>query len=312
MLNNSINYFNLIKNKMIKKTVDKSDLITLGVRDTNFNNDYKPVVITGEDFVNNITENVLDVIFIPPGATGATGATGLQGPAGPQGAVGPAGLTWQGAWVSGTSYVADDAVGYGGASYFCILATNGTTNPATDTTHWALLASQGAVGPQGPAGASAAGIRNIGTIVEGNPVTGGVANQHYASASILVPANSLATNSVIQTSWGVYRIGWNTVQTGIFINTVNSLVGATRIATGANGTNDGGWFRNERDFQKIGNKIFGFNFNQQIANDISFTNNTRDVVTIDPTVDLYIIFTILQTNPAETATINRVRMVEHT
>jgi hypothetical protein len=102
------------------------------------------------------------------------------------------------------------------------------------------------------------------------------------------------------------------MQTGIFINTTNSLVGATRIATGANGTNDGGWFRNEREFQKIGNKIYGFNFNQQIANDISFTSNTRDVVTINPAADLYIMFTILQLTTSETATINRVRMVEHT
>jgi hypothetical protein len=83
---------------------------------------------------------------------GPTGPQGNTGPTGPQGPVGPAGLEWQGEWVSGTSYVADDAVGYDGASWFCILATSGTTNPDVDTTHWALLASQGAVGPTGPAG----------------------------------------------------------------------------------------------------------------------------------------------------------------
>ena len=83
---------------------------------------------------------------------GPVGPQGNTGPTGPQGPVGPAGLEWQGEWVSGTSYVADDAVGYDGASYFCILATSGTTAPDVDTTHWALLASQGAVGPTGPAG----------------------------------------------------------------------------------------------------------------------------------------------------------------
>lgn len=95
---------------------------------------------------------------------GAQGPQGVQGPAGPLGPVGPAGLNWQGAWVSGTSYVADDAVGYNGASYFCILATSGTSNPTVATTNWALLASQGAqgiqgvqgpTGPQGPAGEGA-------------------------------------------------------------------------------------------------------------------------------------------------------------
>jgi hypothetical protein len=83
---------------------------------------------------------------------GPAGPQGVQGPAGPVGPVGPAGLEWQGAWVSGTSYVEDDAVGYDGASWFCILATSGTDAPDVDTTHWALLASQGAQGIQGVAG----------------------------------------------------------------------------------------------------------------------------------------------------------------
>jgi hypothetical protein len=81
---------------------------------------------------------------------------GPTGPAGPQGPVGPAGLRWRGSWVSGTSYIADDAVGYNGASYFCILATSGTSNPTVATSNWALLASQGAVGPAGPTGATGA------------------------------------------------------------------------------------------------------------------------------------------------------------
>lgn len=94
----------------------------------------------------------------PAGPQGPTGATGATGPAGP---IGPAGLTWKGAWTSGASYVKDDAVGYNGASWFCILATSGTTTPNLDTTHWALMAAQGATGPagatgpQGPAGGGA-------------------------------------------------------------------------------------------------------------------------------------------------------------
>jgi hypothetical protein len=83
---------------------------------------------------------------------GPIGPQGNTGPTGPQGPVGPAGLEWQGEWVSGTPYVEDDAVGYDGASWFCILATSGTTAPDVDTTHWALLASQGAIGPTGPEG----------------------------------------------------------------------------------------------------------------------------------------------------------------
>jgi hypothetical protein len=91
------------------------------------------------------------------GTTGATGATGATGPAGAQGPVGPAGLNWQGAWSASGTYVVDDAVGYGGASWFCIANVGpSVTTPDLDPTNWALLASQGATGPQGPAGVNGA------------------------------------------------------------------------------------------------------------------------------------------------------------
>jgi hypothetical protein len=120
-------------------------------------------------------------------ANSGVGPQGIQGPAGPQGEpgpVGPAGLNWQGQWVSGTSYVEDDAVGYDGASWFCILATSGTTNPSEDATHWALLASQGAtgatgatgaqgpMGPQGPAGTATMPYRSYVAILDFPSVIG--------------------------------------------------------------------------------------------------------------------------------------------
>jgi hypothetical protein len=110
------------------------------------------------------------------GAAGATGATGATGPAGAQGPVGPAGLNWQGAWSASGTYVVDDAVGYGGASWFCINAVGpSATTPDNDPTNWALLASQGAVGPQGPAGvAGAAGA------------TGGQGPQGIAGPNLIV------------------------------------------------------------------------------------------------------------------------------
>lgn len=128
--------------------------------------------------------------------TGAEGPQGVQGPAGPPGPVGPAGLEWQGEWVSGTSYVADDAVGYDGASWFCILATSGTTAPDLDPTHWALLASQGAqgiqgvqgpTGPQGPSGGSGTLQQ---TVSNGNTISNGV-------TTMTVLADSIKTNDFL-------------------------------------------------------------------------------------------------------------------
>jgi len=126
--------------------------------------------------------------------TGAEGPQGVEGPAGPPGPVGPAGLNWQSSWVSGTSYVADDAVGYDGASWFCILATSGTTTPDVDSTHWALLASQGAIGPQGAQGPTGAQGPSGGagtlqqTVDNGNTIADGY-------NTMTVTANSVKTNT---------------------------------------------------------------------------------------------------------------------
>ncbi len=89
------------------------------------------------------------------GSTGATGATGATGPTGPQGNAGATGLTFRGAWVATTTYVANDAVAFSGATYFNILGITGSagnSNPSVDTTHWALLAAAGATGPTGATG----------------------------------------------------------------------------------------------------------------------------------------------------------------
>ena len=93
-----------------------------------------------------------------PGSTGGAGTTGATGPQGVQGVpgpIGPAGLNWQGVWSASGVYAADDAVGFDGASWFCINPTGpNVLSPDLDPTNWALLASEGATGPAGPTGAS--------------------------------------------------------------------------------------------------------------------------------------------------------------
>jgi hypothetical protein len=123
---------------------------------------------------------------------GSEGPQGVEGPAGPPGPVGPVGLEWQGAWDEDSSYAADDAVGYDGASYFCILAIDTTSNPAPDEdiTHWALLASQGAIGPQGaqgptgPQGASGGAGTLQQTVDNGNTISDGFTTMSVAADTI--------------------------------------------------------------------------------------------------------------------------------
>lgn len=139
---------------------------------------------------------------------GPAGSQGVQGPAGPVGPVGPAGLEWRGVWAAATSYVADDAVGYSGASYFCILDITGNvsnTNPSTDTVHWALLAAQGAqgvqgvqgpegsqgpVGPQGPAGSAALTIGSVAKSTPAAPLMYGFNTVTGGGGSVKLPNGS--------------------------------------------------------------------------------------------------------------------------
>lgn len=108
--------------------------------------------------ISSLEKRVVDLYHkVKQQLVGPQGPQGVEGPQGPQGAlgpVGPAGLEWQGLWNEDTSYAQDDAVGYAGASWFCISAVTGTNNdsPDNDTEHWALLAAQGATGPQGVQG----------------------------------------------------------------------------------------------------------------------------------------------------------------
>ena len=120
--------------------------------------DYYLNTVTGDAFQKSDNGAWVLVVNIkgPQGIQGLQGIQGGQGPIGLTGAqgipgpIGPAGLTWKGPYNASISYVSDDAVGYNGASYFCIAPTTG--NIPTNETYWALMASQGAKGDTGIAG----------------------------------------------------------------------------------------------------------------------------------------------------------------
>jgi len=86
-----------------------------------------------------------------PGPQGPPGATGATGPTGPTGAPG---VTWQGTWSASTSYAINDGVVYAGSSYRATVAIPANAQTPIVDTRWALIASQGATGPQGPTGAT--------------------------------------------------------------------------------------------------------------------------------------------------------------
>jgi hypothetical protein len=136
-----LNIISWIKGKQVVTTVDPdTTILPLGLRTPRRQDTYLPVVMTVSDFAAQM----------PAGPTGPQGPIGPQGVPGP---VGPAGLNWQGSWSALGTYVVDDAVGYGGASWFCIDPVGpSVTTPDLDPTNWALLASQGSPGTAGPQG----------------------------------------------------------------------------------------------------------------------------------------------------------------
>jgi hypothetical protein len=124
---------------------------------------------------------------------GSQGPQGVEGPAGPPGPVGPAGLEWQGQWDTDSSYQVDDAVGFNGASWFCVSAVTGTgnPNPEVDTTSWALLAAQGAQGPQGVQGptgpqgpAGVAGVLTSETLLGGPINTPSLLSKDFTALNV--------------------------------------------------------------------------------------------------------------------------------
>jgi hypothetical protein len=69
------------------------------------------------------------------------------------------------------------------------------------------------------------------------------------SASILIPGNTLVATKVLQLRAQVRKVGGSgTVNVRFYVNTTNSLVGATQIAQGANMTGSGLMQRVQRDF----------------------------------------------------------------
>jgi hypothetical protein len=92
----------------------------------------------------------------PIGLTGATGATGATGPQGPQGPAGTNGqsFNFQGAYNPSQVYNLNDVVTFSGSSYISLAGNNQGNEPDTSLSQWAVLAQEGATGPQGAAGST--------------------------------------------------------------------------------------------------------------------------------------------------------------
>lgn len=232
-----LNFISWIKGKRQVTSVDPTrSLLPVALKDGRRDDDYLTGAISVADFSDQVAS------IIPPGPTGPTGAQGPEGPQGVPGPVGPAGLNWQGAWSAAGIYVIDDAVGYNGASWFCIANVGPiATTPDSDPTHWALLASQGATGPQGPQGIqgpAGTGASSAFSQVNNSPVYTFPVGVNYVADFLTIPANTFntSTKAVLELSALISKIGLNGVFTlDVYItNTLpvvnNTVITGTKIA----------------------------------------------------------------------------------
>jgi hypothetical protein len=187
-----LNFISWIRGRRVVNSVDPNKtLLPVALQDDRRDDEYLTGAISVQNFTTQVAAN------IPAGAQGPIGPQGVPGP------VGPAGLNWQGSWSAAGVYVLNDAVGFGGASYFCINPVGPSpTNPATDPLNWALLASQGATGPQGPQG------------IQGPVGPAGSSNPNFS----VVPSGLVSASSPFNTV-----VSFSTIPANTFNNSIRPI-----------------------------------------------------------------------------------------
>jgi len=130
------------------------------------------------------------------------------------------------------------------------------------------------------------------------------------SASILIPANTLVATQVLQLRAQVRKVGGSgTVNVRFYINTTNSLVGATQIAQGANMTGSGLMQRVGRDFYITISSLQCYNPTNPISTDLSSAAMTNVTYTLANAY--YLIAAIQCSTLLEDGTITRLNLMTY-
>jgi hypothetical protein len=130
------------------------------------------------------------------------------------------------------------------------------------------------------------------------------------SASILIPGNTLVATQVLQLRAQVRKIGGTgTVNVRFYINTTNSLVGATQIAQGANMTGSGLMQRVGRDFYITISSLQCYLPTNPISTDLSSASMTNVAYTLANAY--YLIAAIQCSTLTEDGTVTRLNLMTY-
>jgi len=142
----------------------------------------------------------------------------------------------------------------------------------------------------------------------GTPVNNSTANT--ISASILIPGSTLVATKVLQLRSQVRKIGGTgTSNIRFYINTTNSLVGATQIAQGANMTGSGLMQRVGRDFYITISSLQCYLPTNPISTDLSSASMTN--VTYTLSTAYYLIAAVQNSTLTESTTVTRLNLMTY-
>ena len=130
------------------------------------------------------------------------------------------------------------------------------------------------------------------------------------SASILIPGNTLVATKVLQLRSQVRKIGGTgTSNIRYYINTTNTLVGATQIAQGANMTGSGLMQRVGRDFYITISSLQCYLPTNPISTDLSSASMTN--VTYTLSTAYYLIAAVQNSTLTESTTVTRLNLMTY-
>jgi hypothetical protein len=155
------------------------------------------------------------------------------------------------------------------------------------------------------------------SVANGTTITGPGSTSPRISTEITIPANTLATNSIIEMLWMSIRLSGvgGTIQSAVYLSTSSGTlgssptVGSTLLATGANMITTGFTLKNVRDLNKQNTAGLVANAATQLGND--FSAQTVTSFTINNSSTLYLQFCVSSTGITDTSCIRNIRITEY-
>jgi len=156
------------------------------------------------------------------------------------------------------------------------------------------------------------------SVANGTSITGPGTTTPKISTQITIPANTFATNAIIEVLWISVRISGSggTIQSAVYLSTSsgtlgsNPTAGSTLIATGANVSSTNAIVKCARDLNKVGTSGTISNAGTQFGSDYGVQTSITSF-TINNSSTLYFQFCTSSTGAADVSNIRGIRITQY-